>query len=105
MENFIPTAEVLKKFDSEYRVIIVGDAAMAPSELNASYGSIYMFDESYTPGIVILKKIREKFPKSVWLNPEKLSGWKPQTRQVIERVFPMFDLTLDGIDDAIKFLI
>ncbi len=105
MEDYIPTAEVLKKFDSEYRVIIIGDAAMAPSELNAAYGSIYMYDESYTPGIVILKKIREKFPKSVWLNPEKLTGWKPQTRQVIERVFPMFDLTLDGIDEAIKLLI
>ncbi|GAI44854.1 unnamed protein product, partial [marine sediment metagenome] len=77
----------------------------APSELTASYGSIYMFDETYTPGLVYLKKIKEKYSKSVWLNPEKLSGWKPHTREIIERVFPMYDLSIDGLEEAIKILI
>ncbi|MHA1820738.1 MAG: vWA domain-containing protein [Promethearchaeota archaeon] len=104
LEKYVPTADILRKYDSDYRVIIIGDAAMAPSELVSTYGSIHIWDETYTPGIVWLNRIKEKFPKSVWLNPEVIGAWKPYTREVIEQIFPMFDLTIDGLDEAIKVL-
>jgi uncharacterized protein with von Willebrand factor type A (vWA) domain len=99
------TAEVIKKLDPEFRVIIVGDAAMAPNELTHIYGSIHVWEETYTPGVVWLNRIKEKFKKSVWLNPEIIAGWKPYTREVIEKIFKMYDLSIDGLEEAIKVLI
>ncbi|MCP4761334.1 MAG: VWA domain-containing protein [archaeon] len=105
MESYELTADVIKKYDSEYRVIYVGDAAMAPSELSHIWGAITFGEETYTPAIVWFQKLKEKFKKSVWLNPEIVSGWKPYTRKLIEDVFPMFDLSIDGIEEAIEILI
>jgi len=105
LETHELTAEVIKKLDPETRVILVGDAAMAPNELTHIYGSIHIWEETYTPGVVWLNRIKEKCPKSVWLNPEIVSGWKPYTRGVIEKIFPMFDLSIDGLEEAIKTLV
>ncbi|MBN2155372.1 MAG: VWA domain-containing protein [Candidatus Lokiarchaeota archaeon] len=105
LESYEQTAEVIKKLDPEFRVIMVGDAAMAPNELSHIYGSIHVWEETYTPGVVWLNRIKEKFKKSVWLNPEIIAGWKPYTRGVIEKIFPMFDLSIDGLEEAIKVLV
>lgn len=105
MQKRILTAEVIRKYDSNYRVIIVGDAAMAPSELTSYYGNIHTWDETYTPGLVWLNRIKDKFHKTVWLNPEVILSWKPYSRELIERLFPMFELSIDGLEDAIKALV
>ena len=52
-----------------------------------------------------LKRIREKFPKSVWLNPEIVDRYVATTRGIIAQIFPMFDLTLDGLEEAIEALL
>ncbi|MHA1734362.1 MAG: vWA domain-containing protein [Promethearchaeota archaeon] len=106
----VPTPSVLHKLDKHYRLIVVGDAAMHPWELTREGGSIYYYHYNETPGIVWLRRLREHYPKSVWLNPEILPGqpepyWGRQTRNAIRRIFPMFSLTLEGLDDAIKLLI
>ncbi|MBD3351836.1 MAG: VWA domain-containing protein [Candidatus Lokiarchaeota archaeon] len=104
-EERIPTGDVLKKLDSDYKVIIVGDADMAPSELVATYGSIQIGDETYTPGIVWLKRIEDHFKKCVWLNPDMFVDYKGYTRQTIEKVFPSFRLTIEGLEEAIQELL
>ena len=53
----------------------VGDAAMAPYELMDSGGSIDMFYINKEPGIYWLRRIAEKFKRSVWLNP--VISWSP----------------------------
>lgn len=105
-QDAIPTADVLRQYDNDYRVIFVGDAAMAPYELLDAGGRIYYYDPfNETPGIVWLKRIREKFPKSVWLNPEIVDRYVATTRGIIAQIFPMFDLTLDGLEEAIEALL
>ncbi len=105
-DDTIPTAEVLHKYNSDFRLIIVGDAAMAPYELTMPGGKIYYLDSyNRTPGIVWLERLREKFPKSVWLNPEIPDAWVPHSREMIATIFPMFHLTLDGLEEAISYLI
>lgn len=105
LESSELTAEVIKKLDPETRIIFVGDAAMAPNELTHIYGSIHIWEETYTPGVVWLNRFKDKFKKSVWLNPEMIAGWKPYTRGVIEKILPMFDLSVDGLEEAIKLLV
>ena len=105
-DDTIPTAEVLNKYNSDFRLIIVGDAAMAPYELTQPGGKIYYLDSyNRTPGIVWLERLREKFPKSVWLNPELPDAWIPHSREMIAKIFPMFYLTIDGLEDAISYLL
>ncbi|HEC57184.1 MAG TPA: VWA domain-containing protein [Candidatus Syntrophoarchaeum butanivorans] len=97
--------EFFRTFDREYRVIIVGDAWMAPSELTNRYGAIDYEDVSETPGIVRLREIREHFDHVVWLNPEKRDIWERKSIAMIREIFPMFELTLDGLDEAVRELV
>jgi len=80
----------LLKYDKNYRVFMIGDAAMAPYELSG---------ESFQT----LHAIRNRFKKSVWLNPEPLKYWPmTYTIQAIMQVFPMFPLTPRGIERAVQ---
>ena len=104
----IKTTDMMKMFDSDYKVILVGDASMAPSELMMQNGIIYWDKSNDEPGITWLKRIARKFPYSVWLNPIQEKRWDTThgfyTIQMIREVFPMFELTLEGIDRAVKKL-
>lgn len=98
-------SDIFKKYDSEYRVVFVGDAAMAPYELTMRYGAIDYYQQNETPGIVWLKKFKHHFPHTVWLNPEVEGPWISQSRKMISAVFPMFQLSIDGLEEAISELI
>lgn len=104
----IPTERFLKEQHPDTRLIIVGDASMAPDELYSAYGSINYGEESAEPGIYWLRRMRERFAHSVWLNPLPRSGWAdgrgPWTLRQIREVFPMQDMTLAGIRQAVEIL-
>ncbi|TKB08999.1 VWA domain-containing protein [Desulforhopalus sp. IMCC35007] len=91
--------------DPETRCIIVGDASMAPYELMSTDGSIYAFERSGKPSVEQLKYIAEYFRYSVWLNPISQQHWPyTHTIKVIGNIFPMFELSLDGLENAVKQL-
>ncbi len=97
--------DFIRKYDSKYRVIIVGDAAMAPYELLDRYGSIYYYHRNEIPGAVYMQKLKEHFPFSVWLNPEIINpDWACYTRKILSKIFPMFNLTLEGLEKAMNYL-
>lgn len=98
-----PTADLMRKYDKNYKLIIVGDAHMHPAELVEPGGAIYYYaDPDGTPGIVWLQRLRDHFRKSVWINPTRYSGW---TIDMISRIFSMFQLTINGIEEAVKALL
>ncbi|OFV68133.1 MAG: von Willebrand factor A [Candidatus Syntrophoarchaeum caldarius] len=99
------TDELLRRFGREYRVIIVGDAWMAPSELLNRYGAIDYDDVCETTGIERLLQFREHFDHIVWLNPEKQNIWDRTTIRMIRDIFPMFELTIDGLEGAVRELV
>lgn len=92
-------------WDRETRLIIVGDASMAPYELMAQDGSIYISERSGRPSIDRLNMLADFFPHSAWLNPTPPRLW-PMTRTIgaISQIFTMFELTLDGLDRAVTHL-
>ena len=57
------------------RVIIIGDANMAPAELMAAYGSLGMASTERKPGREWLQELKSAFPVSIWLNPIKKDRW------------------------------
>jgi hypothetical protein len=95
----------LTRLDPETRFIVVGDASMAPYELMATDGSIHLEERTTKPSYRRLQFIAETFPHSLWLNPKMEREW-PYTRtiQMIREIFPMFELTLDGLEGAVNFM-
>jgi uncharacterized protein with von Willebrand factor type A (vWA) domain len=93
------------RLDPETRFIIVGDASMAPYELMATDGSIYVEERSGKPSYERLKFIGKTFPRSVWINPVLIEHW-PYTPSIqhIREIFPMFELTLDGLEKAVTHM-
>jgi uncharacterized protein with von Willebrand factor type A (vWA) domain len=93
------------RFDPETRFIIVGDASMAPYELMAADGSIHLEERSGRPSIECLKFLAKTFPHSIWLNPTTAGMWGyTQTINVIRDIFPMFELSIDGLEKAVGHL-
>jgi hypothetical protein len=95
----------LSRRDPETRVIYVGDASMAPYELMVADGSIYAYERSSKPSIERMKYLAETFQHSVWLNPVSERNWGyTHTIGVIQSIFPMFELSLDGLEKAVDCL-
>lgn len=95
----------LVRLDPQTRFVVVGDASMAPYELMATDGSIHVEERSGRPSIERLKFIVETFPHSVWLNPVSANEWNyTATIRYIKEIFPMFELTLDGLEAAVAHL-
>ncbi len=95
----------LLRLDPETRIIIVGDASMAPYELMARDGSIHIEDKSGQPSLDRLQAIAGTFPYSVWLNPKMAGHWPyTMTLMKIREIFPMFELNISGLEQAVAYL-
>jgi uncharacterized protein with von Willebrand factor type A (vWA) domain len=91
--------------DPDTRLIIVGDASMAPYELMAHDGSIHISERSGRPSIQQLRFLAETFPHCVWLNPVPETMWGyTHTIMTINTIFSMFELSLDGLEKAVTKL-
>ncbi len=102
----VPTGDLFRRFDERWKVLFVGDAAMHPSELMATYGNIDPRMETETPGIVWLQRIAEHFQRCVWLNPDPPGGWeRTRTTRLVQRVFPMYHLSVEGLEQAVGNLV
>jgi len=102
----LPTADVLRRLDSHWKVAFVGDGAMHPAELLEAYGGIDPRVTTETPGIVWLQRIAGHFERAVWLNPEPATHWdRWHTTRIVRRLFSMFPLTVDGVTDAMRALV
>ena len=101
----VSTDYLLHTLEPDYKLLLVGDARMGPWELLERYGAIYYYERNEIPGIVWLKRMSEHFSHRIWLNPVDPRFWIHPTVQMIEKLFPMFPLTLDGLDHAVKKLV
>ncbi len=95
--------DLLRECGPHYKLIMVGDAFMAPYELGQS-GPWSATDSSRVPGIQWLQILADHFRDSCWLNPEPLGRWNGSTIEDIARVFEMFPLTTEGLTEAMAHL-
>ncbi|MBM2831532.1 MAG: hypothetical protein HW414_584 [Dehalococcoidia bacterium] len=101
----VSTDLLLRTLEPDYKLLLVGDAAMAPSELMERYGAINYYQRNESPGVVWMKRIAEHFTHSVWMNPEEPRLWGQPSVRLIGKLFPMFPLTLEGLGQAVKRLV
>jgi hypothetical protein len=91
--------------DPETRLILVGDASMAPYELMHMNGAIYIDQQPTGASIDRMKFLARTFRHAVWLNPVPQDEWEMTwTIGIVRQVFPMFELTLDGLEKSILHL-
>jgi len=101
----IPTLDVLHKYPSDYKLILVGDATMSPYEIHYPGGSVEHWNEE--AGATWMQRLLDTYPKAIWLNPEPVNRWdytpsiKMMTELMEERMFP---LTVSGLEQGMREL-
>ena len=103
--EWIETEWMFRNLDSDYKVIIVGDAAMAPEELYSTTGN-YRGPNGGLSGMDWLLLMKRHYKKIVWLNPKMAPGHAPwrEAETAIKGLFPMYRLTVDGLNQAMMKL-
>ncbi|MFI3238200.1 MAG: VWA containing CoxE family protein [Lachnospiraceae bacterium] len=105
--DWIDTEWLFRNLDSDYKVIIVGDAAMAPEELYSDSGN-YRGPNGGLCGWDWLLLMKKHYKKVVWLNPKMAPGEAPwrEAETAIKGLLPMYKLTVDGLNQAmIKLMV
>lgn len=105
--NWIDLDYLFRHTDKDYKVIIIGDAQMAPEELFDLNGN-YRGPNDGRSGYEWNKLLRSKYKKAVWLNPRyhgalNALSWMESERTLSE-IYNMYPLTVDGLKDAITKL-
>ncbi len=107
MGNWIDLDYLFRHTDKDYKVIIVGDAQMAPEELFDVNGN-YRGPNDGMSGYEWNKLFRSKYKKVIWLNPRYHGSlndlaWMEAERTLAE-IYDMFPLTVDGLKAGISKL-
>ena len=102
----VPTMDLMHKYPHDWKVILVGDAAMAPYEITHEGGSVEHWNEE--SGATWLQRIADTWPHLIWINPTPERWWEHSysTRLVQDIIGAdrMFPLTLEGVDAAMREL-
>ncbi len=103
--DWVETKWLFRNTDSDFKVIIVGDAAMAPEELYSNTGN-YRGPNDGLSGEEWLKSLKRHYKKVVWLNPKMAPGNAPwrEAETAVKKIFPMYKLTIGGLDQAMTKL-
>jgi uncharacterized protein with von Willebrand factor type A (vWA) domain len=102
----IETWDVLHKYGSDYKIIIVGDATMSPYEITYPGGSVEHWNEE--AGAIWVDRLTQIYNSVVWLNPTGERHWDYtpsiglMKQLVNDRMYP---LTIEGLDKAMKELV
>ncbi len=101
----ISTWELINSYNSEYKLIFVGDASMSPYEI--VYPGASVEHSNAEPGQLWIQRLLNAFPNYVWLNPICKLDW-PMSQSVglMQNIINnlMYPITLDGLDEAMRNL-
>ena len=103
--DWIDTEWMFRNLDSDYKVIIVGDAAMAPEELYSETGN-YRGPNGGLSGWDWLNLLKRHYKKVVWMNPKMAPGHAPwrEAETAVKNLFPRYMLTVKGLNEAMTTL-
>ena len=105
--EFITTDKAVREYGRNYRLLVIGDAAMSPHELQIPHGTLERMRTSSVTvtGFERLRQLAQAFPRRAWLNPLPENTWgQYDTLPTVAGLFPMFPMTLDGLGQAVRKL-
>ncbi|WP_294322763.1 VWA domain-containing protein [uncultured Sphingomonas sp.] len=101
----LSTADLLRTYGTDCRLVVVGDAAMSPYEIVHPGGSVEHHNEE--AGAVWLQRLTAHWRSAAWINPAPQAHWDwTQSTRLIRDLFAdrMYPLTLDGLEAAMREL-
>ena len=101
----IDTAQLMRTYPRDYKLILVGDATMSPYEITYAGGSVEHWNPE--PGSVWLERLMRAYPKFAWINPQPQARWRQTASIALIRDMlegRMYPLNLAGLDQAIDAL-
>ena len=104
-ETAVPTAEVIRTFGPDYRVVFVGDATMSPYEIAMPGGSVEGWNAE--AGDVWMARLTAQWPRHAWLNPVPAAAWeRTESIRLVRRLVEdrMFPLTPGGVEEMTRAL-
>ena len=99
------TWDIIRKYNKDYKLILVGDATMSPYEIIQPGGSVEYHNEE--PGAEWLQRLTHAFPHFAWINPEPPGVWPyRQSISIIQQLMSqrMYPLSLQGLEAAMRQL-
>lgn len=108
MGDWVDLDYLFKHYDKDYKVIIVGDAQMAPEELFDRNGNYRGPNDGHS-GYEWCELLNSKYKKCVWMNPryhKELTRmhWM-ESEDALSKLFHMYTLSVDGLKEAITYLL
>jgi uncharacterized protein with von Willebrand factor type A (vWA) domain len=105
LRKSVRVADLLERCDRSWKLVMLGDALMHPAELIGNSWSYSQEDRGRGDlnAVGWFNELAKHFDRTVWLNPEPSQYWNG-TAELIAKVFPMHQLTLDGLDEAVRHL-
>jgi uncharacterized protein len=100
----VSVGELLAECGPHWKLVLVGDALMAPYELLMRAGAEGRYTPEGVEGIVWMMQLAQHFERSAWLNPEPPASWWSPTIRTLRSVFAMFPLTVEGLGEAVGHL-
>jgi uncharacterized protein with von Willebrand factor type A (vWA) domain len=103
--EFQSTWDVLHKYGHDYKLVIVGDAAMSPYEILQPGGSVEHHNEE--AGAVWLQRMLNIYHNAVWINPTPEAHWQwTHSIKIVREMMGdrMYPLTVQGLEDAMREL-
>lgn len=106
--DWVELDHVFRHTDKDYKVIIVGDAAMAPEELTDINGN-YRGPNKGLSGLEWCRYFKTKYNKIIWLNPKLHKGLSTQlswmeSEAILAEEFRMYQLSVEGLKEGISYL-
>lgn len=101
----IPLEDIFHKYNRDYKVIFIGDAAMSEYEIMKRGGSVE--HQNKEPGVVWMQRLTDIYNKVAWINPLHESRWdNTKTVGMIREMVQgnMYPLTVHGLEDGMKYL-
>src|SRR5690554_6064835 len=99
------TWDILRTYNDDWRLIIVGDATMSPYEILQAGGSVE--HNNAEAGATWLQRLLDNWPKAAWLNPEPEGYWPyRQSIAIINNIMHdrMYSVTVSGLEQAMRDL-
>ena len=105
MNERISTWDILRKYAHDYKIVVVGDATMAPYEITHAGGSVEHWNEE--PGALWMQRFEEMYDKVIWINPTPQETWEYSSSVAMTRDLVggrMYPLTIRGLEEGMGYL-
>ena len=95
----------MKNLDADYKVIRRRRRPHGPDRAFLPGRGHRLLLLQRNAGAEWLKRIADHFRHTVWLNPINVRRlWVHPTIKAVGQIFPMYEMTLDGLEEAVKAL-